>query len=470
MSQSKVKSGSIIGAGDRVAPYDAMVYQDGTYTIAVDGDGNVIKKVLSSLNTDDVAIQAAIDKGNVVEFLGDFVIKNTLMINSDNVIYYGNRSKITLANSSDVDMLSNTPPYGRNVSLHDISFDGNKTNQSVPKDIIRLEDANSWKLHNVTIGYAGRYGFYPTTGPLVRNYVYDFDNCKFYYGNDYAIYADVVNGLRVINSYIETNYGGIYAKGININIHHNYFDWAFGTNTHHIHLVGVTESKISNNYIMENGVAPASGNGIFLENSFFTTITGNTIRGIKGTGIRTVINSAGTARSSGIIVNGNSIRDCTGPAIYFSGYNPYYLSIVCANNSMTGSAAVTVFDFGGYSTGLVRNNYIRLGIVSVTTSHIMLKNNVFDSCTFNIGTYRKLVQNLGYTTESTGKDATISAGNTYVDVTHSLNDTPTTVRVTPTTNLGTRSFWVDTKGASTFRININSSDLIDHTFDWEAEV
>jgi hypothetical protein len=137
---------------------------------------------------------------------------------------------------------------------------------------------------------------------------------------------------------------------------------------------------------------------------------------------------------------------------------------------MAGSAAVTVFDFGGYSTGLVRNNYIRLGIVSVTTSHIMLKNNVFDSCTFNIGTYRKLVQNLGYTTESTGKDATISAGNTYVDVTHSLNDTPTTVRVTPTTNLGTRSFWVDTKGASTFRININSSDLIDHTFDWEAEV
>lgn len=69
-----------------------------------------------------------------------------------------------------------------------------------------------------------------------------------------------------------------------------------------------------------------------------------------------------------------------------------------------------------------------------------------------------------------GTAATITVGNTYVDVTHSLASTPTKVRVTPTTNLGTRSFWVDTKGASTFRININSSDSIDHTFDWEAEV
>jgi hypothetical protein len=71
---------------------------------------------------------------------------------------------------------------------------------------------------------------------------------------------------------------------------------------------------------------------------------------------------------------------------------------------------------------------------------------------------------------NSGTAATITAGNTYVDVTHSLAATPTKVRVTPTTNLGTRSFWVDTKGAATFRININSSDAIDHTFDWEAEV
>ena len=69
-----------------------------------------------------------------------------------------------------------------------------------------------------------------------------------------------------------------------------------------------------------------------------------------------------------------------------------------------------------------------------------------------------------------GAAATITAGNTYVEVTHGAGTTPTAVQATPTTNLGTRSFWVDTKGAATFRININSSDAIDHTFDWEAEV
>lgn len=77
---------------------------------------------------------------------------------------------------------------------------------------------------------------------------------------------------------------------------------------------------------------------------------------------------------------------------------------------------------------------------------------------------------LNVTLPGQGTAATITAGNTYIDVTHSLASTPTKVHVTPTTNLGTRSFWVDTKGASTFRININSSDVIDHTFDWEAEV
>jgi len=86
------------------------------------------------------------------------------------------------------------------------------------------------------------------------------------------------------------------------------------------------------------------------------------------------------------------------------------------------------------------------------------------NCTFGRGSLHNILL------PGKGTTATISAGDTYVDVTHNLNNTPTTVRVTPTTNLGTRSFWVSDKGASTFRININSSDSIDHTFDWEAEV
>lgn len=64
--------------------------------------------------------------------------------------------------------------------------------------------------------------------------------------------------------------------------------------------------------------------------------------------------------------------------------------------------------------------------------------------------------------------ATLSAGDTYVDVTHGLGGTPSRVQLTPTSNLGGRTFWISDKGATTFRINISSSDLEDHTFDWEA--
>lgn len=72
--------------------------------------------------------------------------------------------------------------------------------------------------------------------------------------------------------------------------------------------------------------------------------------------------------------------------------------------------------------------------------------------------------------EKTSGSATIATGDTHVDVTHNASSTPSKVRVTPTSNTGGRSFWVDTKGANTFRINIDSTDIIPHTFDWEAEV
>jgi hypothetical protein len=63
-------------------------------------------------------------------------------------------------------------------------------------------------------------------------------------------------------------------------------------------------------------------------------------------------------------------------------------------------------------------------------------------------------------------NATITAGNTYVDVTGFptgytvlIDD----VQVTPRTNLAGRSFWINSI-AGGFRINISSSDTIDHRF------
>lgn len=62
--------------------------------------------------------------------------------------------------------------------------------------------------------------------------------------------------------------------------------------------------------------------------------------------------------------------------------------------------------------------------------------------------------------------ATISAGDTYVDVTHNLGHTPDidVIVVRPRDDLGGRSYWKSDVGASTFRINMTTQDLSDHVF------
>jgi hypothetical protein len=86
------------------------------------------------------------------------------------------------------------------------------------------------------------------------------------------------------------------------------------------------------------------------------------------------------------------------------------------------------------------------------------------NCTFGSGRFLNVT---GFPGQGS---ATVAAGDTYVEVTHNLPTTPRIVRVTPTSNLGAKSFWVSDKGTETFRINISESDSADHTFDWTAEV
>lgn len=62
--------------------------------------------------------------------------------------------------------------------------------------------------------------------------------------------------------------------------------------------------------------------------------------------------------------------------------------------------------------------------------------------------------------------ATISAGDTSVSVTHTYGASPPAVLIEPQTDLGGRSVWVSGKTATTFVINISSSDVGDHTFAW----
>ena len=63
--------------------------------------------------------------------------------------------------------------------------------------------------------------------------------------------------------------------------------------------------------------------------------------------------------------------------------------------------------------------------------------------------------------------ATIPAGETSVVVSHTFGSVDYRWIVTPTTDLGGRNWWPSDKAADSFKININSADLADHTFDWD---
>lgn len=77
--------------------------------------------------------------------------------------------------------------------------------------------------------------------------------------------------------------------------------------------------------------------------------------------------------------------------------------------------------------------------------------------------------NRNYVTENSGT-ATITAGDTSVNVSHGLASTPTRVYLTPTTDTAGKRYWVSNKGSSTFTITIDSSHTADISFDWKAEM
>ena len=64
--------------------------------------------------------------------------------------------------------------------------------------------------------------------------------------------------------------------------------------------------------------------------------------------------------------------------------------------------------------------------------------------------------------------ATVTAGDTYVDVAHRLGRAPRNVQVTPRVDLGT-NFWVSDADSSNIRINIGSLLGFDAPFYWRIE-
>jgi len=177
--------------------------------------------------------------------------------------------------------------------------------------------------------------------------------------------------------------------------------------------------------IIGNTVVDGAANGISLSTTIRTTITGNLVEGCAYRGL----NFAGNENN--IVVVGNI---CTGndKGIGFLS-SAVVTTAIIANNDITGNSG---------------NWWEQAGS---TLSGVSVKNNK------------------GYITENSGT-ATITAGDTSVDVTHGLAATPTRVQLTPTTDTAGKRYWVSAKGDTTFTITIDSSHTADISFDWRAVV
>jgi len=229
--------------------------------------------------------------------------------------------------------------------------------------------------------------------------------------------ADIVGNILHDNP----SYDGICFDGVSrINFSNNIV-----YNTKRGIVVGGTKNIISSNILRNND------NGIKAYNVTSTTIIGNEIVDNTGDGI-SFYNDSGASGIEDILITNNQILDNGGKGIY------------------------------------LQTSWVANSIVDTVIRGNTILNNT-GGAIINEGTNTNIQHNQGYTTENSGT-ATITAGNTSIDVTHGLAGTPTRVYLTPTTDTAGRRYWVSAKGSSTFTITIDSSHTADISFDWKAEM
>ncbi|MHA1286991.1 MAG: right-handed parallel beta-helix repeat-containing protein [Candidatus Thorarchaeota archaeon] len=230
---------------------------------------------------------------------------------------------------------------------------------------------------------------------------------------------------------------------------------------------------ISRLIIQGNDVYNVGRYGIYVRYGDGVIVEGNSVYSSANRGIY-------IRDSNYVIVSDNYVTDSedAGIAIYETSY--VTVSNNLAEGGPSGYGGLTFY--GNVANALVSNNIFTnndSGILfhssAIVDTTIIEANNL----TGNTYAWRpmsgatlislRVRNNEGYTTENSGT-ATITSGNTSVDVTHGLADTPTRVQLTPTTDTAGKRYWVSAKGSTTFTITIDSSHTADISFDWRAEI
>lgn len=515
--------GDVSGATFVVAASDSLNKEKADYICDGTADDVQIQAAIDALNGNG---------GSVVLMEGTFYINAPISISNtspadDNVTLQGQGDSTVLklpdGNSTSIAIIyiSGGDPTVKNTIIRDLKIDGNKDNASGNSYGIYAHYTENVRIKNVTItnGQGVSYG-------VLSSHCTDLsiDNC---YMSDWGINVielkntsrgsitnsflekrieiyDNSNYIKISNNYfynlefsVGTDTGaGVYVDGLDIS--NNYFYRDDSVNTPTINLSRCRQTNISNNHIDVNDNRPITTGS----DTSHTLIVGNMLIASGDVTIKIGVDTSHTSIVDNILIStattvltvqGSSYglisnnKITTGATSYASGVyfyrsgevNPQYWKV--ASNMITGTTTVTTygvdFNSGGSNIDVV-DNYIfdctkgvRLNDSDV--SNISILRNKFTNVTTSIddsGVSTVIKENIGYTT-ATSSTATITSGNTYIAVTHSLDIQPatSTISVLPLEDLGnasTTNFWISDVGASTFRINVGTDPGKDVDFSW----
>lgn len=247
--------------------------------------------------------------------------------------------------------------------------------------------------------------------------------------------------------------------------------------------IGVYLGKSHKNTVSGNTVDGGCAEaGFYIADSNSNSIVGNTICDMLGYGLQLI-----TSQYNVIAENIFDTMNIHGMGIRGSSYNSINGNVIKDAGILTDNTyhGMILFTSGSYYSihNNIINNYIvsfapnktRSGIRENDTNqdYQIIRNNKMVGMAYADaiiqGANTKARYNIGYTTESSGT-ATITAGQTSVNVTHNLAGAPTRVQLTPTTDTAGKRYWVSAKGSSTFTISIDSAYASDISFDWNAVV
>lgn len=183
-------------------------------------------------------------------------------------------------------------------------------------------------------------------------------------------------------------------------------------------------------------------------------ICNNTIDTTADSGIYILCEGTSTSRKS---INNNRIHNTNRS-------NGSYYSIHLYNTKYCKIIGNYITDDTAYADNAVKE--------SLACDYNFIYNNIFEGITAPfalLGSHNVTDTNYGYLNKNYGT-ATITAGQTSVDVTHGLSAAPNRVILSPTTAPAGKQYYISAKAATTFTIIIDSAHSADISFDWEAVV